>query len=110
MNPPYIRHLWNIGPFRVFLVNGEYIRDNIQDDFALGSNHMADPEFVPKHEIFIEDTTHETERIFIAIHEIFEHKAMEWGLPYELAHKISNVVEIAARKHPDAVTEILSVI
>lgn len=110
MDKPYIKYIGRIKKFRLFVVDGDYIRNNMEDNFALAGHQLAYPNMIPHLEIWIEETTHKSEILFLAVHEIFENKIMQWGVDYELAHEMANVIETACRKHPEKTKEVLSLV
>jgi HK97 family phage prohead protease len=102
-------------PADVWLVDGQYIRDNIYVDFTLGGNDIiygSDPrskhDFIPPNCIYIDNGVIDAERPFIVLHEIFERNRMlNDGMEYEPAHEGANTVERAARANPEAVYQMI---
>ncbi|MBF0553677.1 MAG: hypothetical protein HQK96_03885 [Nitrospirae bacterium] len=66
----------------IYEVDGEYIRQNIYNDFNLGGNDMAYPNFIPKGEIWIDKETIGGARETTIAHEVTERKEMFNGKPY----------------------------
>jgi hypothetical protein len=53
MKKPYIKKFSEVSGFKVFIVDGEYIRDNIDEEFTnYGQNYQF--KFVPKNELWID--------------------------------------------------------
>jgi hypothetical protein len=77
---------------RVYIVDGEYVRDNIYSDFAQGGNDLAYPEFVPISELWIEKAML-TEKAHILKHEKDERDLILAGKTYNQAHDIVKEAE-----------------
>ena len=85
-------------------VNGADVRDNKVTDFALGGNHEAYPNDIPKDEIWLEDHLEQKpkDRAPLKVHEVTEDIVMEdLGLDYDPAHEIADEVEEVVRKKAD---------
>jgi hypothetical protein len=68
-------------------VDGAYIRNNITEDYLLGSNPYADPALVPKGHIYVSDTNDPKDTFGIIVHEGSESGAMKNGFKYRQAHE-----------------------
>lgn len=78
---------------KVYLVDGEQVRNLVSTGFIGGSNHEADS-YVPEDEYWIEDTLQGMDRDAILLHEVTEAKHMrEDDREYHDAHAIANRVE-----------------
>ena len=86
------------GDFKIWLVNGEAVRDKFRIDFA-GGGHSKVYHFIPENEIWIDDDISPNERRFIIIHELEERKLMSRGKKYRDAHFIATEIEDIARKN-----------
>jgi len=53
MKKPYLKKLANISGFNVFIVDGEYIRENMDEEFTNYAQHYIFP-FIPKNEFWID--------------------------------------------------------
>ena len=81
----------------VYRVSGDYVRERFKQDFVEGGNGYAYP-WMPKDEIWIEDTIEESEVSFIIEHEWVEAKFMkEHGYDYQHAHKLASIAEFGMR-------------
>ena len=98
--------LEKIGELRIWLVNGEAVRDKFRIDFA-GGGHDKVYQFIPKNEIWIDDDLSVGERKFIIIHELKERKLMSKGRKYHDAHYVATELEDIARKKPNNANIIL---
>jgi len=87
--------------YSVHIVDGGFIRNTIDDDFALGGNpgryaYIPDS---PNRELWIEDTGDYGDMAAIALHEMVEcGLMMDEGLDYSDAHDEANISEKALRK------------
>lgn len=84
----------------VYMVDGQYVRDNVYADFTEGGNHEADPEFVPKSEIWVEQLQTADDLVESLVHEVVESTLMKYGIKakYDAAHDATNTVSSAVRK------------
>ena len=104
---PYVRLYGQSGDLKVWVVDGDYIRDNIFIDFTEGGNPER-YDFVPKGEVWI-DNRNESEALFILLHELHEMALMrDGGLQYDPAHEQANIVEQEARDNPDKLPDLLA--
>ena len=109
MNKPYVKKLGKLKGFTICSIDGEWVRNHLDDAFFAGG-HPLYYDFIPDKEIWIESTIAKKEIIFIVLHELMENKLMCSGLNYDVAHDLANIIEAAARKHHTKVNEILSLI
>ena len=86
--------LWKTGKyFKIYIVDGKYVRDNIDDDFHLGG-HSAVYSYIPEGEIWLEN-----KEDAILLHEVIEHVIMEYlTLDYAEAHAIATQFETLYRE------------
>jgi hypothetical protein len=83
---------------RVYLVNGKWIRDNI-DVAWLGGGHDQECDWIPKGEIWVEKTDDPSDAEKVLAHEIIEWIQMKFHkVKYEKAHDIANSAENILRK------------
>lgn len=82
----------------IYLVDGPYIRNNFSSDFVQGDNGYHSPRFVPKRELWLDDSMPEAERPFVAFHECHEAELMKSGKDYETAHDAAKRLEDKFRK------------
>ena len=87
------KHLLGVmNGYKVYLVNGTYVRDHYDINFTMGSHGQAD-KFVPKDEVWIDDELSEFERESLIRHELHEAELMKDGMSYEKAHESACKVE-----------------
>ena len=85
----------------VYLVNGPAIRKDIDIDFTEGG-HNCRYGYIPRNEVWIENEESEEERRFLLLHELFEHRLMDFeGLDYEAAHAQASSIEKDCRSNPN---------
>ena len=84
---PYIKKINNpYKGFTVCIVDGGYIRDKLSDDFTNAGHHYTF-KFIPKNEIWIDQTV-ETKEVPVLVKEMYiEHKGMSKDKKYEPAYE-----------------------
>lgn len=87
------------GKLKVWVVNGELVRDLFFIDFTEGG-HDKVYKFIPESEIWIDDDLEISEMNFVLLHELHERNLMSKGEDYDSAHKSSSKIEYYCRKHP----------
>ena len=83
--------------FDVFLVSGEFIRNNLEIDFTMGSHHHVS-DYIPNGEVWLDDKLSENDLKALIHHEVHELKLMRAGVSYEEAHKLATESEERFRK------------
>lgn len=87
------------GGLKIWLVNGELVRDFFMTDFA-GGGHDKVYHFIPDEEVWIDDDISPAERKFIILHELHERALMAKGKDYPHGHWKATQVEDYFRHHP----------
>ena len=87
------------GKIKVWVVNGELVRDLFFLDFTEGG-HDKVYSFIPNNQVWIDDDLNPSEIKFVLLHEIHERNLMSKGMNYDKAHKSSSKIEYYCRKHP----------
>jgi len=98
MKKPYIRRYCKVGKFVVWIVDGTFIRKNIDEEFTNFGQHYRF-KFIPENEFWI-DKEHgrgREERFFIE-HMIVENRLMAKGISYSKAVERAGAVERAERR------------
>lgn len=91
---------------KIFLVDGELIRDLFKTDFIEGGNEKA-YSWVPKGEIWLEDNLSPKELPYILLHEYTERWLMKnKNMNYDKAHKLASKVEFNNRNKPLEINKI----
>ena len=96
----YVKRLGNIKKegLKLFLVDGEFIRDKYKTDFVDGGNGAV-YDFVPNDELWVEDLLDDAERVATLVHEFVEFTLMtERNEDYPTAHGLASMVDWRARK------------
>ena len=89
----FYKKLDSDGGINVFLVDGEYVRDNITIEFALGGHHYVYDQ-IPENEIWIEPTEHTRDFEDNLAHECYERKLMKYEkMEYDEAHQKASTLE-----------------
>jgi len=90
--PPYVRCLERRGVLAVWVVDGAYVRKNIDEELSNFAHHLSTPE-VRKNEIWIDEETDPDEQRFFIHHAVVERRLMQRGLNYDAARKRANAEE-----------------
>lgn len=102
----YKKLLYHKGNMKIWVVDGEAVRDIFYIDFTEGG-HDKVYKFVPHDEIWLDDDLSAKERKFVLLHEIHERNLMAKGMNYNNAHKDSSRIEFYARHHPKEIAKLL---
>jgi len=90
---------FNNESMKVYMVDGEFVRDNYFTDYTLGGHDLVYGDFIPSKEIWLEDCEHPESYRFTLLHEVLERTLMQfWNLDYETAHDYTTKVEKKLRK------------
>ena len=89
---------------KVWLVKGAYVRTFVYSEFTHGG-HDRIYCFIPKNEVWIDDSVTEEERPYIVFHEMHERNLMLQGMAYDPAHYRTLEVEMQLRKNPEGLQE-----
>ena len=89
---PYIKFIKSIGKYNVWIVDGKYIRKNIDEDFTNFGQHYRFA-FIPLNEFWIDIENTSGEISYFIDHLIMEHKLMDQGFSYNAALEIADQVE-----------------
>lgn len=83
--PPYLDHLTDRGDAQVWLVDGEYVRKNIDEEFTnYGQHYRFD--FIPEDELWLDrDAATSDEIPFFIDHLLLERRLMQGGMKYDEA-------------------------
>ncbi|MBN2459734.1 hypothetical protein JXB28_05610 [Candidatus Woesearchaeota archaeon] len=75
------------GKAKVWLVKGKLLRNLVNVDFVQGG-HDKVYSFIPKNEVWIDDSLNPEERKFVLLHELIERNLMCWGWVYAMKYEI----------------------
>ena len=86
------------GEFKVFIVSGKYIRDNIDEEFTNFGQHYRF-KFIPKDEFWIDKKHGDREEIkYFVDHLMVEYRLMKAGKGYDVALSKADWIEKQERK------------
>jgi hypothetical protein len=80
---------------KVFLVNGNYIRNQIDSDFVQGTGYNS--KFIPKGEMWIDSSMPQDEWPHLVLHECCQAEKIKEGWPLDKAYAHAKRVEDKAR-------------
>lgn len=82
--PPYLRSLGRDGAVTIWLVNGAYVRKNIDEEFSNFGHHFS-CHAIPREEIWLDQEADPDEQPFFLRHVILERRLMAEGKTYDAA-------------------------
>lgn len=94
------KELGEIEGYRIFRVDGTWIRDNVDVDFVAGGN-CARYKYVPDGEVWIENDLSDKDAAATIVHEVVECDAMLDGQSYEETHAFAGKIERVFRDQYD---------
>jgi hypothetical protein len=103
---------YQAGRVKVYVVNGEYVRNNLDVDFTQGGHWKVYPEFIPKNEVWIDGSLDTFDRKATVLHELAEVRDMGSAIgkdeQYEDSHNnVANPLEIQARQNPHNIDDMI---
>jgi hypothetical protein len=102
---PYLKKLCSISKIEVWMVDGEYVRKNICEDFVNYSHHYH-LEFIPKNEFWIADGADPEEIRYYIDHLIAEYRLMASGMGYRKASEKAAIAEKRERNKSEAMKKL----
>jgi hypothetical protein len=100
MTKPYVRMIGDVGEFRIWLVDGRYIRTRIDEEFTNFGQHFRF-RFIPRNEFWIDHLHAPGEEHFFIDHLLVENRLMAAGLDYDRAPARADRVESRERRKVD---------
>lgn len=97
MEPPYLEKVGQRGPIAVWIVDGSYVRKNLDEEFTNFGQHYRFS-FIPENEFWIDRETAQDEQQFFIDHLLIEHRLMKKGTPYVKALEIADRKERAEKE------------
>jgi len=97
MELPYLEKICQRGQIAVWVVDGFYIRKNLDEEFTNFGQHYRF-NFIPEDEFWIDREAAQDEQRFFIDHLLVEHRLMKKGVPYVKALEIADRKERAERK------------
>ncbi|MCX6570159.1 MAG: hypothetical protein NT006_01835 [Candidatus Aminicenantes bacterium] len=105
MKKPYIKKVDQIGPLTVWIVDGQYVRKNIDEEFTNFGQHFRF-RFIPLHEFWIDQEHGPGELQFFIDHLLVERRLMTGGMTYDKALEKADAVEKKERRKTELIREI----
>ena len=105
--PYYITCLARRGPLSIWLVDGAYVRKNVDEEFSNFGHHYSFSE-IPKREIWIDEETDPDEQRFFIHHSIVERRMMASGKTYDQARVQANKEERRMRADSGDLRKVMS--
>ena len=103
--PPYIAKVDERGKLKIWIVDGAYIRGNIDEEFTNFGQHYAFS-FIPADELWIDQEAKHDEREFFIDHLLVEHRLMAAGTPYDDALEAADRAEQRERRRAGDVRQL----
>jgi len=97
MKKPYIKKIAAVSKINVYLVDGEYVRDRLSEEFTNFGQHFRF-RFIPNHEFWIDKERTPGEEKYFIDHMLLEHLLMSKGMGYDDALARADRVETKERR------------
>ena len=97
LKAPYVEKLDDRGRFKIWIVDGAYIRGHVDEEFTNFGQHFRYP-YIPEDELWIDREAEHDEHGFFIDHLLVEHRLMEKGIPYEKALESADSTERRERR------------
>ena len=97
LKPPYLEKIGDHGDFKVWRVDGAYVRGHIDEEFTNFGQHYRFP-FIPKNEFWIDHESKPDEKRFFVDHLLVEYRLMKEGKSYVEAIVAGDKVERSERR------------
>lgn len=97
MKKPYLKKLTKISKFNVWIVDGSYIRKNIDEEFTNFAHHY-DFKFIPKNEFWIDKENKGDESKYYIDHLLAEYRLIFQGMAPKKAEKKADKIEQKERR------------
>ena len=98
LKPAYIKRVDERGDIQVWIVDGSYIRGNIDEEFTNFGQHYRFP-YIPVNEFWIDQEAKQDELEFFIDHLLVEHRLMAQGISYASALPQADRQERKVRRH-----------
>jgi hypothetical protein len=96
MKKPYIKKYKRVSNFNVYIVDGKYIRDNMNEEFTnCGQHYLFD--FIPENEFWIDKEGKKGEKKFYIESMLNMNRFLKKGISHSEATKRANLIEEAER-------------
>jgi hypothetical protein len=108
MKKPYLKKFSEVGDFSVYLVDGKFIRTNLDEEFTNFGQHFR-LKFIPKNEFWIDKESSPGEEKYFIDHLLVEYKLMKSGMSYKKAITKAGAVEQSERKKSKKLKPLLKI-
>jgi len=95
--PPYVRKVGQRGNITIWVVDGTYVRTQIDEEFTNYAQHYAF-KFIPEREFWLDQEAAEDEQQFFIDHLLVEYELMKKGVPYDDALESADKKEKSERE------------
>ena len=89
---PYVRRLEERGHLGIWIVDGDYVRKNVDEEFSNFGHHWTIEE-IPENEVWLDEESHPDGQRFCLGHVLVERKLMQRGKSYEQARVVADNIE-----------------
>jgi len=100
MKKPYVRKIAAVSKFAVLLVDGQYVRTKMDEEFTNFGQHFRF-RFIPRNEFWIDHLHAPGEEHFYIDHLLLENRLMAAGMGYDQALERADLVELRERRKVD---------
>jgi hypothetical protein len=107
MKKPYLKKLDEIDGITVWVVDGRYVRKNLDEEFTNFGQHYRF-RFIPDHEFWIDEEHGLGEEQFFIDHLLVEHRLMARGMAYDDALEKADAVEKRERRRSEMARQLSS--
>jgi hypothetical protein len=105
MKKPYLKKVDQIGPLTVWVVDGQYVRKNVDEEFTNFGQHYRF-RFIPLREFWIDEEHGLGEKQFFIDHLLVEHRLMAGGMVYDKALEKADAIERRERRKTELIRQI----
>jgi len=103
--PPYLHRVGARHGVDIWIVDGPYIRKNIDEEFSNFGTHFSIEE-IPLNEIWLDREAHPDEQRFFIAHAIVERRVMAAGKDYDTARRLASDAEFKLREQTHDATRV----
>jgi hypothetical protein len=96
LKPVYLEKVGQRDSIEIWIVDGTYIRDHLNEEFTNFGQHYA-YDFIPENQFWLDKEAVNDEQKFYIDHLLVEHKLMSEGMPYDDALETADKVEMSER-------------
>ena len=97
LKPPYLKKVDTRGELDIWVVDGCYVRTNLDEEFTNFGQHYRYP-YIPLKELWIDQEDQHDERQFFIDHLLAEFSLMDKGVPYDKAITEADKIERKERR------------